>query len=122
MLSVFEAKYQYSMYSCYATIQFLVLSTFFIGLINFLAIFLAHSWFTAQIDALHLISIYDLLSIFETCIGGFQFKAAYMLSIYQCLQSCCSLDQFVPFTVFTTMYSFHWYRSIVNALWCHRQH
>ena len=48
-------QYQYCMYSCYATMQFLVLSTCFIGLLELLAIVLAHSWFTAQIDALHLI-------------------------------------------------------------------
>ena len=66
----------------YATIQFLVLSACFISLIDLLAIVRAHSWFTAQIDVFNLISIYDLFSIFETCIGGFQFKAAYMLSIY----------------------------------------
>jgi hypothetical protein len=61
--------------------QFLVLSTCFIGLLELLAIVLAYSWFTAQIEAFHL-KIYDLFSIFDTCIGGFHFKVAYMLSIY----------------------------------------
>jgi len=70
------------MYSCYATIHFLVLTTCLIGLIDLLAIVLAHSWFTAQIDALHLPPIYDLLYIFDTFIGEFQFKATYMLSFY----------------------------------------
>ena len=38
------------------------------------------------------------------------------------LQSCYLLDHFVLLTVVTTMSSFHCYRSIVNAIWCDRQH
>ena len=46
--------------ACYARIQFLVLSACFIGLIDLLAIVLAHSWFTAQIDVFNLRLVIDL--------------------------------------------------------------